>query len=325
LKKFFKRLGIFLLSVLVLGVVAFFLFKSFYVPSHLKRDDKDIEAIIVPSTKDKDKKDTGSDDQVREKTEDELWIDHIKGSDRVNVLLFGTDGYRADTLIFFSYSKKENDISLISVPRDTLNEVEGMTGLGQDKINAVYCFPDGMGGSENQKLAVEKVLGVPIHYYIKINYNGLKAIVDTLGGIEINVHRNMYYDDSEAKPELHVHLNKGKQVLSGDQAMGYVRWRKNNDGTGDSDLQRTQRQQNFIIAVVKKSFGFKITKIIDLTFDYVKTDMTKEDVLYFGTDLIGFDFDSINKYLLPGEADYRYFYHNPEETKDLVQKIYGFK
>ena len=312
-----------LIGILVTGVIGFALFRTLYVPSHLKNKDTAIDKIIVTLPTDGIKDDSLNADG-EPKTRDELWVEHIEESDRVNVLLMGTDGYRADTLMVMSYSKKEDNVSFVTVPRDTYNKVEGKNYLGQDKINAVYAFGKGMGGAENQTLAVEKVLGIPIHYYIKVNYNGLEAIVNTLGGISVDVHRNMNYDDPYAKPPLHIHLDKGPQVLTGDKAMGYVRWRKNNDGSGDSDLERTKRQQEFMITLVKKSFGLDIINVIGITFDYVTTNMTKEDVLYYGADMIGFDFSTIETYMIPGEADYSHYYHDPIETKALVQEIYGF-
>lgn len=326
MKKFFKVFLIVILLLVVGTLSGFAIFKAVYTPTHLRDEENNIEDIIMdlPDEQDITLPDEG---KVIEdvKTEDELWAEAIRESDRVNVLLFGTDGQRADTLIFLSYSKKDKDVTMVSVPRDTKHEVEGMNYLGQDKINAVYCFGNNMGGSENQRKAVEEILGVPIHYYIRVNYNGLKAVVDTIGGVEVYVPRDMDYDDPYATPELHIHLDQGTQVLDGDKAMQYIRWRKNNDGTGDSDMARQQRQQDFILEVVKKSFGLNITKVIGITYDYVRTSMSKEDLLYYGSELIGFDFSTVNKYTLPGEADYSYYYQDLAETKLLMQEIYGFK
>lgn len=304
-----------------MSVGGFAMFKATYVPSHERRDDA-IEEIVVELPELKPEPEVVVEPV---KTEEELWQECIEASDRVNVLLFGTDGYRADTLIFLSYSKEKNDIVMLTVPRDTQHEVEGMTGQGQDKINAVFCFPGDMGGAVNQREAISGILGVPIHYYVKVNYYSLIAIVDTIGGVQVNVPFDMDYDDSWAKPELHVHLKKGSQTLYGQDALGYIRWRKNNDGKGDSDLARTQRQQDFILKVVKKSFGLNITKVIDICYDYVKTDLTKEDLLYFGSDLVGFDFNQVRRYSLPGEADNRFFYQDVEQTKILMQEIYEFE
>lgn len=320
MKKFLKALGLILVVALLLSIGAFAVFKATYTPSHERRADDIIEDVVVELPDDKD-------EVIVEpvKTEEELWQECIEDSDRINVLLFGTDGYRADTLILVSYSKSERDLVMMTVPRDTKHEVEGMIYQGQDKINAVFCFPGEMGGADNQRKAIEELVGVPIHYYVKVNYYGLIAIVDTLGGIKVNVPFDMNYDDSYAKPELHIHLNAGEQTLTGTQSMGYIRWRKNNDGKGDSDIARTQRQQDFIVKIVKKSFGLNITKVIGICYDYVKTDLTKEDLIYFGSELIGFDFNNIRKFSLPGEADYRYFYQDVEKTKDMMKEIYFFE
>lgn len=319
MKRVLKVLGLIIIIMILLSLGAFAVFKATYTPSHERDIDDAMNDIVIELPPEEE--------EVIEpvKTEEELWAERLDESDRVNVLLFGTDGFRADTLIMVSYSKAENDIVMLTVPRDTKHEVEGMIYQGQDKINAVFCFPGDMGGADNQRQAVSDILGVPIHYYVKVNYYGLIAIVDTLGGINVNVPFDMNYDDTYAKPELHIHLNKGEQTLNGNQAMGYIRWRKNNDGTGDSDIARTQRQQEFIIKVVKKSFGLNITKVIGICYDYVKTDLTKEDLLYFGSELIGFDFNDVRKFSLPGEADYKYFYQDLEATEVLMKEIYKFE
>lgn len=320
MKKIFKIIGLILLAIILLSVGAFAMFKMTYTPSHERREDPiDTIEVVLPEEPEEEEP------EEPVKTEEELWQACLEDSDRVNVLLFGTDGFRADTLIFISYSKTEDDIVMLTVPRDTKHEVEGMIYEGQDKINAVFCFPDGKGGAENQKKAIEEILGVPIHYWVKVNYYGLIAIVDTIGGVEVDIPFKMDYDDRWAEPELHIHFEPGRQVLSGQEAMEFLRWRKNNDGTGDSDLARTKRQQDFIIKVVKKSFGLNITKVIEICYNYVKTDLELEDVLYFGSELLTFDFNTIRKYSLPGEADYRYFYQDVEKTKELMQEIYSFE
>lgn len=322
MKKFFKWFFIIIVSFLVLSILSFFVFKSTYKPSHLKEESEKIEKIIVDDIEDK-KEDIIYKVVKNVISEDDLYKKMISDSDRVNILLFGTDGYRADTLILFSYSKDANDVSLFSIPRDTKNEVEGMNALGQDKINAVFCFPNGNGGSENQKKAIENILNIPIHYYIKVNYNGLKAIVNSIGGVEVNVHRDMDYDDEWADPELHIHLSEGIQILDGEKAMEYIRWRKNNDGSGDSDIARTQRQQEFIVEVVKKSIKLNIIDVINVCYEFIRTDMLLKDVIYYGSELLNFDINTINKYSLPGEADNRYFYQDVEKTKEIIKLIYN--
>ncbi len=308
----------FILTLVILTViigVGFRIFKLSYTPSHLREN----------TDKKQEEKKIEKKDGIKEEKKPPTWAEFKAGSDRVNVLLFGTDGFRADTLIVLSYSQKENDVFMLTVPRDTKHEVEGMIYEGQDKINAVFCFPGDKGGAENQKKAIEELLDIPIHYYIKVNYYSLVGIVDILGGIEVDVPFKMNYDDRWAKPELHIHLNKGKQVLDGHRALGYIRWRKNNNGKGDSDLARTKRQQDFLIRVIKKSVGLNLPKVIKSSYGYIKSSMSLEDMLYYGTELVGFDLDKIKRASLPGTADYKYFYQDKEKTEELIKELYNFK
>lgn len=327
MKKFFKFFFISILILILITISGFAIFKKVYTPTHLRNIDDAIEDIIVEIPNDDVLVD--DDDEPIEKTEDELWIETIKDSDRVNILLFGTDGMRADTLIVMSYSKKEDNITFVNVPRDTQNKVEGKDFAGQDKINAVFSFEGGTKGAEAQRDAIEKIVGVPIHYYVKVNYYGLVAVVNTIGGVNVNVPFDMKYDDKYAVPELHIDLKAGQQTLNGDQAMQYIRWRKNNGEQGEGDLPRIKRQQEFVVKIVKKSFGLNILDVIGICYDYVKTDMSKEDVLYFGSDLIGFDFNEIVTHTLPGEVGrdngYSYYLRDEAAIKLLMQQIYGFK
>lgn len=326
MKRFLKIFGIVLAVLAIALLVAFILFKTLYVPTHLREDPIDDIVVELPV---KEPEKEPEEEVVIVKTEEELWQETINESDRVNLLLFGTDGQRADTLIVVSYSKEDKDISLITVPRDTYNLVEGKDLQGHHKVNAVFSWLGGTEGAVQQKEEIEKMVGIPIHYYVKVNYWGLKAVVDTLGGIQVYVPFDMSYDDIYAVPELHIHLNEGSQVLNGQKAMEYIRWRKNNNGWGDSDLERGKRQQDFIIKVVKKSFSFKIVEIIDVCYDYVTTNMSVEDALYYGSELVGFDFDTIQSHVLPGEPEYidgtSYYVKDEAGILELIQSIYGFE
>lgn len=329
MKRFFKILLISIFILMLITISGFAIFKKVYTPTHLRDLADEINEVVIELPDDEEVTIDEPDEIIIEKTEDELWAEAIADSDRVNILLFGTDGLRADTLMVMSYSKADDDITMISVPRDTQNFVEGKDGPGHHKINAVFSFTGGTTGAIEQREAVEKIVGIPLHYYVKVNYYGLEAVVNTLGGIELTVPFDMKYDDRWAEPELHIDLKEGKQTLSGSQAMEYIRWRKNNDGFGDSDLERSKRQQDMLIKIVRKSFGLNITKVIGICYDYVRTDMSKEDMLYYGSDLIGFDFGSINKFTLPGhvgkEDGYSYYFKDEEAIKALMQDIYGFK
>jgi len=114
---------------------------------------------------------------------------------RTNVLLLGMRGENipgggllADTIIVISIIPAENKVAMISIPRDLYVTVPGTTS--KQKINAVHFYGEQKGegqGLENMKLAVEEVLGIPIHYSMSINFVGFKQLIDAVGGIEITL------------------------------------------------------------------------------------------------------------------------------------------
>ena len=104
------------------------------------------------------------------------------------------------------------------------------------------------------------MLGIPIDYYIKVNIKGFISLVDDLGGVDFYVPCDMDYDDPYQ--DLHIHYKQGQQKLNGQQAMEVARFRKNNDGTGYSDVGRTQTQQKLLVALAKKVLSWNsLTKI----------------------------------------------------------------
>ncbi|MBN2898919.1 MAG: LCP family protein [Clostridia bacterium] len=267
----------------------------------------------------------GSEDTVSgdDRTELERLVD---ASDRVNVVAFGTDGGRADTIMFLSYSPSDQLLDVVSIPRDTYHAVAGHDLSGQKKINAVYGFKEN-GGSLGMKDAVSTVLNVPVDYYIKLDYRGVENIIDVLGGVQINVFKDLKYDDPWSDPPLHIDIPAGKQLLNGEKSVEYLRWRKNNGEAGDGDIGRIQRQQEFVIAAAKRAFSFKLPVVIKTTFNYLKTDMGLDTMLYYGTTATDFDFANLKTYRLPGDvtqiSHVSYMLHDPAETEQMMIDIYN--
>lgn len=257
-----------------------------------------------------------------DKTELERRIDK---SNRVNFLLFGTDGGRSDTIMVLSYDPVNQIADLISIPRDTYHPMEGQTHPAKKKINAVFGLKD-QGGPQGLKKEISRVLKIPIAYYVKVEYEGIEKIVDSVGGVEMNVPFNMNYDDSYADPPLHIHLNEGEQTLNGNQAIQFLRWRKNNGHGGDGDLPRTARQQDFIKAMAKKSFSIKLPVVLKTAFDFVDTDMKLDKILFIGSTAASLNLDDLTTQRIPGEAGdskYGYYMVNEEETEKMMLSIYG--
>lgn len=166
---------------------------------------------------------------------------------RINVLLMGTDARvgdpsgRTDTMILASVDPATDQVALLSVPRDTRVDLPGHAG---DKINDADVF----GGPQEAMSVVSGLLGVDINYYVLTNFNGFKDIVDTLGGLTIDVKSNMYHYDPMDGGIYTINLKKGVQHLDGVQALEFVRFR--DDALGD--ITRTERQQTFLVTLLKK-------------------------------------------------------------------------
>lgn len=250
-------------------------------------------------------------------------------SSRINILAFGLNDSLADTIMLFSYDPEKQKMDIVSIPRDTYHHVEGFNGAGQKKINAVYGFK-GEGGSNGMKRYISEFLGVPIDYYVRVNFNSVIAVVDTLGGYPVTVPFDMDYDDPYGKPALHVHLKKGYQVLDGDKAVGYLRFRKNNSGTiSEGDIQRIARQQHFVKTMIDKALSSKLPTLINTIIGgkYVRTDMTLEQALTFAIQGASIKGEDIQFYMLEGHdkmiGKTSYWIHDAKALEKLMFKIYG--
>ena len=248
---------------------------------------------------------------------------------RVNVLVMGVEGTRTDTMLFVSVSTKTNRVDVISIPRDTYYPTEGKNKLGQKKLNAVYGFKE-IGGPEGVASAVSNILGVRIDHTVVVDYDAVKNVVDALGGVEVDVPFDMKYDDPYATPPLHIDFKAGVQTITGDNAIGYLRFRKSNDGKiREGDVQRIVRQQDFIIAAAKKAMSFKLPFVVTTAVNSVETDLSIPNSLFLALNAIGVNSDTIHTYTLPvktigtGSDGLSYFYHDPSETTILMQTIYA--
>lgn len=240
----------------------------------------------------------------------------------LNVVLLGLDEdeVRSDTIVFLNYNQENGKLNIMSIPRDTLVD----TDKGYGKINSLI----GSGGEIATCKKIEELTDLPVSFYITLNYIGFKQIIDTLGGVEIDIKTNMNYDDPIQN--LHIHLKKGKRIIDGERAAQYVRYRKGNKpGTGYTfgDLDRIKVQQEFIISLihqkVKLRFLQKLDDIFVILKRYMKTNIEISDLHLFAEGLQKLKYNEINAYTLPGKADYInnvwYFINNKEETEHLIE------
>ncbi len=249
---------------------------------------------------------------------------YVENSSRVNFVVFAHDGTRADTIMFASYDPDNQILNVINIPRDTHWEVEGYTSdRGNKKINAVYGRGNDLGGSEGMKQAIADLLQVPVHYFVKINYDGAAAIIDTIGGVEVNVFKKMEYDDIYADPELHINIEEGLQVLDGKNSVDYLRWRQNNDLLDkEGDLPRITRMQNFMKAVAKQSINSRLPSTIQACFRYVYTDIEFDFASALAVKGIGIDDSDIKFKRLPGYIKGYFYEIDQVETLKYLLDMY---
>jgi LCP family protein required for cell wall assembly len=233
------------------------------------------------------------------------------GMDRVNVLCMGIDdnwtdsdvefsrNARTDTLFWMSLDLDSKQISLLSIPRDSYVPIAG-TGR-RNKINAAYAT----GGPSRAEYTVGNLFGVMPDYYIVLNINATKNLVDAIGGVDVNVEHAMDYDDSWG--HLHVHLHPGFQHLNGDQAVAFARFRHANHGTTfeDGDERRIYRQHVLVRAMVDQTKNVsnwtKIGTIVDIGLSSVRTDMTRSQLLALATLFHGVPQEDITATSLDGD------------------------
>lgn len=248
-------------------------------------------------------------------------------SARVNILVMGSDGGRSDTMMLLSFDPAQKLIDVVSIPRDTYNPMPEHQGQGAQKLNAVYGFKGDEGGPAGVAKQVSKLLDIPVDYYLNIDYQGVREVVDILGGIPVVIESPMNYDDAYDKPPLHIHFDKGEYLLSGADAVKYLRWRKNNGEEGAGDLGRIQRQQDFVKTAMGKALSLKLPQVITSSFRYIKTDMPIERMLRLGIAGAGVDLAKLNTATIPGEVQtidgLSCYVHDPAQTRDMMLSIYN--
>lgn len=208
--------------------------------------------------------------------------------ERINFLLLGLDlrpGERGaantDTMMIVSVDPATKSVTMLSIPRDLWVPIPG---YGENRINTAYAigilrnYPGG--GPALAKKTVQYNFGIPIHYYVTINFVGFRKLVDALGGITIDVPRDIYDptfpDDRYGYRPLTI--RRGRQSMNGDMALAYARTRH-----VDNDFGRMFRQQQVLKAIKDKALSLDvITKIPALWAakeDMAQTDLKLNEIL----------------------------------------------
>jgi LCP family protein required for cell wall assembly len=189
---------------------------------------------------------------------DKAAIALVIGYDRRASDVVGTPS-RSDTIMLLRADPRTKAISMLSFPRDMIVDIRCPGNEFRSKINAAYATCGAKGTLET----VRALTGLPINYLITVNFRGFKKIVNTLGGVWIDVDRRYYNDNAGVSPGYgyaKINLQPGYQRLTGGAALDFARYRHT-----DSDFVRVARQQLFVTAM-KEQFrhSFSYTKIPQL-------------------------------------------------------------
>ena len=235
---------------------------------------------------------------------DDVSLDKISDmsflSGKKNVVVMGCDIRkddvgRSDTLFVVMLDKSKKNAALLSVPRDTRVKIKGH---GWDKINSAFAY----GGHKLTQETVQDFLGIKLHNYVVVDFQGFKDLVDVIGGVDINVEKRMYYYDPYA--DFEIDLRPGRQHMDGKTAMQYVRYRDE-----EGDIGRIRRQQKFIMALYKqiasKNIIAKMPGVSKQIMSMVKTDLSLKEMVELGNvmrDML--EKDGLKMAMVPGEPKY---------------------
>ncbi|MDI3327884.1 MAG: LCP family protein [Alicyclobacillaceae bacterium] len=221
------------------------------------------------------------------------------GTERVNILLMGVDNRdrdshpRSDSMILVSVDPQTRSAQMYSIMRDTWYRIPGH---GYDKINAAFA----LGGPSLAVRTVEDFLRIPVHYYVVTDFVGFEKLVDIVGGVDLNVEKEMDYVDDGV---YDIHLRPGMQHLDGKHALMYVRFRHD----AQSDFARTQRQRQFLLALAQKmkSAGTlaKLPVILREMEPYVQTNMNLNDMIQLAGLMRGVDTSQVQTAQIPRNED----------------------
>lgn len=294
LKKVLSMIGIVIAAILLLGIISLASFLG-------KIDNRDTIGASAPT------------------------------GDVVNFLLLGMDIgdtgntenksiKRTDTIMIVNYNKDTRAVQVVSIPRDTLVTENN----SRYKINAAFI----KGGDAKVKSVIENMLSLKINYIVKIDYQAFRDFIDAIGGVKMDIERDMIYDDDAQN--LHINFKGGTTVqLDGKKAEEFFRWRKNNDGTGlaTGDLGRIENQHKFIEKVVDKcktpTIIFKLPKILNSIAENMDTNLKSTQMIKYGVNFLassGIEMKTLEgtPKMIGGQS---YFVFDEKKNKELLNSL----
>jgi len=252
---------------------------------------------------------------------------------RINILVLGCDELKfakhADVIMLLSYEPKTRFLDVLSIPRDTKVPCsKELSWRRYRKISEIYALVYKKSKTVREaclfsKKALEDVLEMEIPFYLQINYQGVVNVIDTIGGMMVNIDEPMDYDDDAG--DLHIHFTVGEKRLDGSEVLKYVRFRESILG----DRGRIERQQRILKLLTEKlrdpKMLLKFPKIYRNMRNNIWTNLNFWDFLALANEVRSFDYENLRVQSLPGKSEYirgvDYWVLDEKMAEEVVQVI----
>ena len=211
-------------------------------------------------------------------------------------LIVGSDdgNGNTDTMLVGMLDTVNKQLNVVSIPRDTLVNVSW-------SIKKVKSIMANKGGPSGLAEGLKDILGYTVDCYASIDLQAFVELVDAVGGVDFDVPQDMDYDDSAQ--DLYIHISKGYQHLTGEEAIKVVRYRS---GYAMGDIGRIQTQQAFLKALASQLLQIgnitKVKEFANIFTQYVDTNLTVGNIVWFGMQFLQLKEENINFMMLPGNV-----------------------
>ena len=309
-----QKLLIALAAVLAVALIGVLAWQSLFVQPDITAEKKPLTTADPETGETEELEEIQWGEGVQPRSEGERKSEHY-----YTVLILGRDtggGGNTDTMLLASYDVTNQKATVMSIPRDTMVNIP----YDVKKINGVYNY--GGGGDKGIQALykeISQLVGFEPDFQVVVEWEAVGEIVDAMGGVWFDVPRKMDYEDPYQ--DLSIHLDKGYQLLNGEQAMGVVRFRDGANGYKTGDLGRIETQQAFLKAMVEQLLKIenvtKINRFIEVFQKNVTTDLSFENILWFAKAAIvgGLKVEDVNFVTMP--ANYTAHAYSRYYSKEL--------
>ncbi len=213
-------------------------------------------------------------------------------------------GMLTDTLIVACIDHNNKTLNFLQIPRDLyIGDEDGSSYVG-GKVNAVYGSPrEGETNINALRRVINRYLGIPLDHYVLFNIPAFMNLIDSLGGLTINIEQENGIDIMDYNSKKHHRIGPGWVTLDGSMAVGFIRKRTGDDYVmGDAD--RVQAQQLAYVALAKKLRSMTVSQMMSVAtscYNDISTDITLNDIIGYAMEVKGISMENMGVYAVPGQ------------------------